>query len=252
MEGAEQEASSSGTTPEDEVRSKWKAGVQVPVNIPIEYCWAVFANFANPQQFMTECLECKIVEGEPNTVNSVRYVRYPNVDGSQGTLWANERLLSSDHEHHIQTYKTEDNSFGFTNYETYLQVHKGSHDTSFVTWSIEMDPLPGMTPPPNPVTKLITDTFRIFIRNVESRYFQEKRLWGGEKSSKYRDPRLADEVLNRRSVSPDSVTIFLESYITTQFVEPGTVENVLLPQVQVGLGFVNNEGMEFFRLWTGN
>ncbi|KAL2641741.1 hypothetical protein R1flu_009328 [Riccia fluitans] len=173
----EGETSGRGKSPKvEEIHSRWKAGVQVPINMAIDDCWAVFADFANPQKFMTVCLECKIVEGEPNAVKSVRYVKGPNLDGSEGTMWANKRLLSIDHENHNLTYNIEENSVGVVNYEAYLQVHRGNNDTSFVTWSLEMDPLPGMTPPPNPLTKVVTDAFRVFIKNVESRYFAERKV----------------------------------------------------------------------------
>lgn len=169
-----EELSQSESMPRPEVPSTWKCGVHVPVNVPVEEIWSIMGNFCSPEAYMTQCLEVKVVEGERNALNCVRYVKGGSLDGSEGVCWAHERLLSHDDMNHIQTYKIEQSSLGFTNYYGYMKISQGNDNTSVVNWSFEMDPLPGMPPPPNNVTEMMAQTFKLFIKTAESRHIHRK------------------------------------------------------------------------------
>ncbi|KAG6555207.1 hypothetical protein Mapa_003246 [Marchantia paleacea] len=168
------EPSQTESIPKPEVSSRWKCGVHVSVNVPVEEIWRIMGNFCTPEVYMTQMLEVKVVEGERNALNCVRYLKGENLDGTEGLCWAHERLLSHDDENHIQTYKLEQNSFGFTNYYGYIKISQGNDNTSVVNWSMEMDPLPGMAPPPNYATEMMAQTFKLLIKNAESICIQKK------------------------------------------------------------------------------
>ncbi|KAI4380889.1 hypothetical protein MLD38_007027 [Melastoma candidum] len=125
--------------------AKWRGNFSVVVaGATSDQVWPFLSDFCSFDKWMPGIDVCRLVEGIPGNPGLTRYCAANKTapDGTETTLWANERLLEIDPAEKFLTYKVVENNIGFKNYVATLRAIPTEGGCG-IEWGFICDPADG-------------------------------------------------------------------------------------------------------------
>ncbi|CAM8916535.1 unnamed protein product [Rhodiola kirilowii] len=128
-------------------QAKWsgKATSAELKGLKADQIWPLWADFSNLHNWFPKLDMCRLVEGEPGRVGSVRLcVGKAAAAEEEEAMWVKERLVEMDEEKRLMRYEVMENNVGLKGYVaaiTVLEVEGGGGCR--VEWSFEAEAVEG-------------------------------------------------------------------------------------------------------------